>query len=107
MGYYTNFSISLKEGPVEQYRKMLADIDDILGCGDMSALESCCAKWYEYGDDLRKLSEKYPDITFRVNGDGEDPSDLWQEFWRAGNRFREQVHFVRYEEIKDKLIINK
>ena len=103
MGYYTNFSISLKEGPVEQYRKMLADIDDILGCGDMSALESCCAKWYEYGDDLRKLSEKYPDIAFCVYGDGEESDDLWQEYWQAGKCFREQVKFATYDEIKDKL----
>ena len=107
MGYYTTFSLALEEGPREQYQRMLEDIDAIMGDNGMSSFESVNAKWYSYDEDIRTLSLKYPDIVFRVNGDGEDPSDLWQEFWRAGNRFREQVQFARYEEIKDKLNKNK
>ena len=107
MGYYTTFSLALEEGPREQYQRMLEDIDAIMGDNGMSSFESVNAKWYSYDTDIRELSLRYPDNTFRVNGDGEDPYDLWQEFWRAGNRFREQVQFARYEEIKDKLIINK
>ena len=107
MGYYTTFSLALEEGPREQYQRMLEDIDAIMGDNGMSSFESINVKWYSYDTDIRELSLRYPDITFRVNGDGEDPYDLWQEFWRAGNRFREQVHFARYEEIKDKLNKNK
>ena len=107
MGYYTTFSLALEEGPREQYQRMLEDIDAIMGDNGMSSFESINVKWYSYDTDIRELSLRYPDITFRVNGDGEDPSDLWKEFWRAGNRFREQVHFARYEEIKDKLNKNK
>ena len=102
MGYYTTFSLALEEGPREQYQRMLEDIDAIMGDNGMSSCESINVKWYSYDTDIKALSLRYPDITSRVNGDGEDPYDLWQEFWRAGNRLREQVQFARYEEIKDK-----
>lgn len=43
MGYFTNYSIYLENGPEEEYAKMLKNIDDILGCGDMSAFEAVYA----------------------------------------------------------------
>lgn len=103
MGYYTNFCFTLEEGPKEQYEKMLKDIDGIIGNDETSSLESVNAKWYDYDKDIKQLSERYPDIAFRVYGDGEESDDLWQEYWRAGKCFREQVQFATYDEIKDKL----
>ena len=103
MGYYTNFSFTLEEGPKEQYEKMLKDIDGIIGNDEISSFESVNTKWYDYDKDLKQLSERYPDIAFRVYGDGEESDDLWQEYWRAGKCFREQVKFATYDEIKDKL----
>lgn len=103
MGYYTNFSFTLEEGPKEQYEKMLKDIDDIIGNDETSSFESVNAKWYDYDKDIKQLSERYPGIAFRVYGDGEESDDLWQEYWRAGKCFREQVQFATYDEIKDKL----
>lgn len=103
MGYYTNFSFTLEEGPKEQYEKMLKDIDGIIGNDETSSFESVNTKWYDYDKDIKQLSERYPDIAFRVYGDGEESDDLWQEYWRAGKCFREQVKFATYDEIKDKL----
>ena len=103
MGYYTNFSFTLEEGPKEQYEKMLKDIDGIIGNDETSSFESVNTKWYDYDKDINQLSERYPDIAFRVYGDGEESDDLWQEYWRAGKCFREQVQFATYVEIKDKL----
>ena len=103
MGYYTTFSLALEEGPREQYQRMLEDIDAIMGDNGMSSFESVNAKWYSYDTDIRELSLRYPDITFRVNGDGEDSDDLWQDFWHNGKRFSERVMFADYKDIKDKL----
>ena len=103
MGYYTQFSITLEDGPEEQYGRMLKDIDDILGCGDMSAFEAVYAKWYRIEEDMERLSRKYPDITVRIYGDGEESDDLWQTFWHNGRQFSERVHFACYNDIKDKL----
>lgn len=103
MGYYTNYSIYLEDGPEEEYVKMLKDIDGILGCGDMSAFEAVYAKWYGVEEDMERLSRKYPDITVRIYGDGEESDDLWQTFWHNGKQFSERVHFASYNDIKDKL----
>lgn len=103
MGNYTTFSLALEEGPREQYQRMLEDIDAIMGDNGMSSFESINVKWYSYDTDIKALSLRYPDITFRVNGDGEEPSDLWQDLWHNGKRFSERVRFADYKDIKDKL----
>lgn len=103
MGYYTQYVFTLEEGPEEQYRSMTREIDGILSCDDLSLYESVYAKWYDYEEDMERLSRAYPEITVRVNGDGEDSDDLWQDFWYNGKRFSERVRFADYKEIKDKL----
>lgn len=52
---------------------------------------------------MERLSRKYPDITVRIYGDGEESDDLWQTFWHNGKQFCERVHFASYNDIKDKL----
>ena len=52
---------------------------------------------------MERLSRAYPEITVRVNGDGEDSDDLWQDFWHAGKCFSEKVHFASLSEIRDKI----
>lgn len=104
MGYYTHYSLTLEEGPSGQYAEMLRDIDVILGCDDLSRYEAVYDKWYGYEEDMERLSRKYPDITVRVNGDGEDSDDLWQSFWRNGRQFTERVSFAAYEDIREKLL---
>ena len=103
MGYYTTYSLTLEEGPREQFQKMLEEIDAMMGDNEMSSFESINAKWYSYEKDIKQLSLKYPDIIFRVNGDGEDSDDLWQDFWHAGKCFSEKVHFASLSEIRDKI----
>ena len=103
MGYYTQYVFTLEEGPEEQYRSMTREIDGILSCDDLSLYESVYAKWYDYEEDMERLSRAYPEITVRVNGDGEDSDDLWQDFWHAGKCFSEKVHFASLSEIRDKI----
>ena len=45
MGYYTTYSLTLEEGPREQFQKMLEDIDAMMGDNEMSSFESINAKW--------------------------------------------------------------
>lgn len=100
MSYYTLYSFSHINGPKEQYNKMLKDVADTLEDKNVTETESIYAKWYNYDEDIRKLSKKYPDITFCVSGDGEDSEDLWQEFWHAGEVFQEGVEFSSFKDIK-------
>ena len=48
MGYYTTYSLTLEEGPREQFQKMLEDIDAMMGDNEMSSFKSINAKWYSY-----------------------------------------------------------
>lgn len=34
-------------------------------------------KWYEYYDDMKNMSQNFPEVIFHLEGDGEDPDDLW------------------------------
>ena len=100
MGYYTQFSFNYLEGSEEDFRSLLEDIDGLLGGHDAATNESVYAKWYDHEKDMKALSEKYPDLTFSVEGDGEETMDLWQCFWHAGRSWHEAVRFTSYGEIR-------
>jgi GH35 family endo-1,4-beta-xylanase len=40
--------------------------------------------WYDYMDDMKYLSEQFPDVTFILDGDGEDKDDLWRAYFKNG-----------------------
>lgn len=100
MGYNTTFCFGLMEGNREQYDAMLEDIDKIIGDNEASLNECVNAKWYNHEEDLEKISKKYPDIAFSVEGDGEDFDDHWIQYWHNGKSYSEKIHFKSYNEIK-------
>ena len=53
MGYYTTYSLTLEEGPREQFQKMLEDIDAMMGDNEMSSFESINAKLVHHFRDNR------------------------------------------------------
>ena len=36
------------------------------------------AKWYQWDQDMAKLSLAYPDVIFELLGDGEETDDVWK-----------------------------
>lgn len=97
MGYYTDFIVKV-EG-----EKMSDDIVNAITnisqyefewCGDDGI--STYSKWYDFDDDMRKLSELFPDKLFRVDGQGEDLDDIWRTYWKNG-KVQESKRTVLYE----------
>lgn len=41
-------------------------------------------KWYENGEDMKNLSKMFPDVTFTLEGDGEEQGDLWKTSYKDG-----------------------
>lgn len=103
MGYYTSYSLEarskkflpddlkaitekLKELHVLDYAlddrwteiKSLELYDDIFFDG------ADCVKWYEHDRDMKELSLAFPDVIFCLHGQGEDPGDIWDDYWQNG-----------------------
>lgn len=99
MGYYTYYSIGFQKinNDVMMFDEMtkinnemgaaLAKIHpDYFNPDDPLTLqiEGDSMKWYEYDEDMRELSKQFPDFLFTLEGDGEDPDDLWRAYYHNG-----------------------
>ncbi len=87
MGYYTTHSLDL-EGAGDEFDNIIADLRENNECAEYAldengdAEESC--KWYDSSKDLKEFSKKYPDVLFTLHGEGEEPGDLWNEYFKNG-----------------------
>jgi hypothetical protein len=60
-------------------------------------------KWYEWEEDMRKLSKKFPGAIFTLDGDGENDDDVWKAYFYNGKMQKTMAEF-RFEEFDmDKL----
>ena len=41
-------------------------------------------KWYEHDEDCVFVSKLFPDLTLRVDGTGEEATDVWVSWYRNG-----------------------
>lgn len=103
MGYYTWFSMKAKHiKSKEEYEKIIETLktneiythDDVYGifesseyfedCGE--AIFSVCDehKWYDHTYDMMKISKLFPDVIFRLSGEGEEKEDMWHEYFHNG-----------------------
>lgn len=86
MGYYTTFEVAVIEGHLD------GDIVDILRKETSYTFQHATGnvvyanhiKWYTQWDDMMSISRRYPDVVFRVRGDGEESGDAWQTFYKNG-----------------------
>lgn len=99
MGYYTNFEITAntyeKTMLGEQFgyildNKILTDLQNEVekmnlpdGYIDEDRF-SAYGKWYEWKDDMRLLSSKFPDLIFTIEGEGEESGDIWRAYVMNG-----------------------
>lgn len=84
MGYYTDYAITADNGTPELKNEMkkfgfLDEWDEGLWGGN--------AKWYCWSDDMTKLSKKFPDVLFTIEGRGEDSTDIWGYYYKDGKSY--------------------
>lgn len=79
MGYYSDFEIKAYKGKLtDEIRNRLEEISDysfdIVKRGESSnRIVSCDSyKWYDYNNDMVKLSTEYPKVLFSLTWVGED-----------------------------------
>lgn len=85
MGYYTRYSIEMSNQITNQekgsdiflvYGELIKHIDyDPFG-------ESC--KWYDCEKDMKSFSKSYPNVLFKISGEGEESGDIWVKYFQNG-----------------------
>lgn len=106
MGYYTNHTLSIVESKttkrkdVQEYIDCHEEMEYALGKSFGEDEESC--KWYSHQNDMRKLSERFPDAVFLLEGEGEEAGDIWKEYYKNGKMQRSSARLVfdEYDETK-------
>lgn len=41
-------------------------------------------KWYENEDEMLELSQEFPDVLFKLHGEGEESGDIWDKYFMNG-----------------------
>lgn len=108
MGYTTYFTVSRNDGEPftpEQLEALdqLNVFDNETEEGDdrVVALEGA-AKWYDCSIDMKEFSRAFPDVVFRLHGEGEESGDLWDEYFKNGmsQECRADIIYPDYDEEK-------
>ncbi len=45
-------------------------------------------KWYDHDKEMLALSVAFPDVTFRLYGEGEERDDVWQTYYKNGKMIK-------------------
>lgn len=109
MGYYTDFTLEVKELPKNADEKVYyRAINDYIQ-EHLSFLESwysggwsANAKWYDAEEDMKEMSKQFPDVLFELFGNGEETGDLWYAWFKNGKMqyTKATVTFDEFDEQK-------
>ena len=97
MGYYTEYALEITDGSkaitepcesckgtgtvkVDLITKLCDQYDDL----DYVIRGGEASKWYDHEVDMKKISEQYPNLVFRLSGEGEEAGDVWVKYFKGG-----------------------
>lgn len=94
MGYYTFFKLELLNATEKQEAEIATSLATAVRGVNIEykyvyEVFDDSYKWYEYEEDMLELSKKYPDIGFRLWGEGEEWDDKWVLYARDGSVVKE------------------
>lgn len=98
MGYLTTFTLNIIRGDLAiDYQE---EIEEMSGYGDETFNNQI--KWYDYENDMKRISKKYPEVIFCLRGYGEEPGDLWMRYFKNGKiqHSKGKVVFDEFDESK-------
>lgn len=101
MGYYTNFELTIHEGVADllavrdaldkvmdyDHSESPFDIEDedIHGGGTIGKIISGDSmKWYDHDTECAIMSQSFPNVVFKLHGDGEESGDMWDAYYKNG-----------------------
>lgn len=95
MGYNTYHSLYVNEVKNPEHELALSKMADYL------VFEESCT-WYEHEADLKEYSAKFPDLLFKLRGEGEETLDAWIKYFKNGKMQHcpAKVTFDDFDELK-------
>ncbi len=84
MGYYTNYELTHtarddQADKITEYIKARGEMEYAIG----EFPQEC--KWYKWKDDMKVMSEQFPNIIFILEGHGEEYGDIWRATIKNGD----------------------
>ena len=58
-------------------------------------------KWYEYDENMKTISKKYPETIFILEGEGEESGDIWKRYYLNG-KVQVAEAKISYDEFDEK-----
>ena len=92
MGYLTKFDLKILNDSQNNKVDYIQEIGKISKYGEDMFDEEI--KWYDKEQNMKMLSEKYPETLFMLTGKGEEAEDIWIEYYLNGKCQREDVQFI-------------
>jgi hypothetical protein len=94
MGYYTHYQLDTDDDMNRCPTCGTAGvIDHQVGIEEMIGYDpfggEC--KWYKYEEEMKAYSKKYPNVTFILDGEGEESGDIWRAWFKNGKHYREDA----------------
>ena len=103
MGYYTNFSITIKVRMTRAMAEFICErINELIGweqfsvyAGNSPLMEERDSwkfepygelKWYDWEDHMAMLAHQFNKVEFRVEGIGEDKGDWWVALFKGDKK---------------------
>jgi len=90
MGYYTSYNLQVEPADTIEFiraamkQDAYSDLDGLASCQYRQSFGCYEAKWYNWEEDMKKLSALFPDVTFTLTGDGEEAEDSWKTVFKGG-----------------------
>lgn len=95
MGYYTIFEIKVQgKSDIETITEELRQVSDYAFEARKDTISNYDEiKWYKWEMDMKKISKKFSNNLFQVDGVGEEAEDIWRCFFHNG--IKEEVSVKR------------
>ena len=116
MGYYTRFELEVYQEP-EGFDPDMLDLfmmkeqkknDNFIytfKCIDGSFEDQMGeTKWYEFDEDMKVLAKKFPDVVFKLSGEGEETGDIWNKYYK-GDKSQDAKVVITIEEFDENKLV--
>jgi len=88
--------ISSNDDSLEEHiiKKFIGDYEEAEYALEYDGETRSASKWYNYKDNLKEFSKKYPDAIFCLHGKGEENGDIWNLYAKNGKVQLEKAQIV-------------